>query len=278
MYLQASFSSVSSFDYLLSQQPHHYQHHHSVHQQQTQQPQQINIIPIHPNLDSYTEQSLFSPSDLPSVSSSSAPIATGISEVSADLEGSSYLEQTAQHSNSSSDTLVELSEHSSGNFQGSTGSLNTFKEEAISIADQDQDLLFETSSTEELGLLSLRSNSDPTLAANTRLQQPQLLTAPRPSTSVDVAGTSTLPSFQETYPVKFNQLATFGLKMDEDCYNIASPHQHQSVTVYHHGHHQNLHHSHYEFPQHAASSQYMTPGVGFYANPPNYEHNQPVSF
>ena len=106
--------------------------------------------------------------------------------------------------------------------------------------EQEQDLIFETSSTEELGLLSLRSSSDPTLA-NTSRQPVESSPAAgvniqRPQTSADLLDTNPiLPSFQDTYPIKYNQLADFGLKMDEDCFNVAG--HTTGVANYQQGHH-----------------------------------------
>ncbi|XP_062547708.1 probable nuclear hormone receptor HR38 isoform X2 [Armigeres subalbatus] len=305
----SSFSSVSSFDYLLSQQQNHpEQPYHQLgafgsSQQQSQQQhqeaehQQLSpgLLPAssHHQLDKFVE--LFG-------ASQSQPAEEVISS-------ESYLDQT-QHSNSSSDTLVGLEENPS-TFGGSNDSIPTailkatYKEEALTdlqdpftagpsraqTTDPDQDLLLETSSTEELGLLTLRSSSDPVLASSSRQPQPphsQLLhqqsqrTGPRPITSTEVhsgsAASSLLPSFQETYPIKYNQLASFGLKMDEDCFKIAvSPH-HQSVGYGHHnyGHHTAVHQTHYEFPQHTAapSTQYSNPSPsgGFYPAPAYEQH------
>ncbi|KFB45555.1 AGAP008334-PA-like protein [Anopheles sinensis] len=208
-----------------------------------------------------------------------------------------------QHSNSSSDTLVGL-EDTPSTFGGSSDSIPTailkasYKEElpspfsagpstrAPTTEPPDTDLLFESSSTEELGLLSLRSSSDPVLASSARIpqalvqataaqqqqqqqqqqhqqQQQQIpslqVQCPDPSGQQLVGGGSAasagLPSFQETYPIKYNQLASYGLKMDDDCFKMAtSPHHHQAVTaayahhgnVYGHGHqHHNPHHHHH---------------------------------
>uniref|UniRef100_A0A182MU39 Nuclear receptor subfamily 4 group A member 2 n=1 Tax=Anopheles culicifacies TaxID=139723 RepID=A0A182MU39_9DIPT len=143
----------------------------------------------------------------------------------------------------------------------------------------DADLLFESSSTEELGLLTLRSSSDPVLASSARLPQAivhaqSAVGQLRPSTSaagpsgvdpaavaaataaaaaaVAAGNTSLLPSFQETYQIKYNQLASYGLKMDDDCFKMAtSPHHHQAVTAAY-AHHGNVYghgHQHHHHPQ-----------------------------
>lgn len=117
------------------------------------------------------------------------------------------------------------------------------------ISEQDQDILFESSSSDELAILSLRSNSDPQISNHSNLSTAD--------------ANPILPSFQETYQIKNDQLEDLGLKMDEDCYNVASPHQ--SVTAFHHPH--NLHQSilqenGYGFQQHT-ESQYM-PSNNFY--------------
>lgn len=130
---------------------------------------------------------------------------------------------------------------------------------------EDQELLFETSSTEELGLLSLRSSSDPILATTSRqassVFQP-IAQRTQASSDLSLCPSSILPSFQDTYQIKSSQLESLGLKMDEDCYNVAA--QHQSVAVFHNQHsmHHNMHGHGYGFQQHT-ESQYM-PSNTFY--------------
>lgn len=247
--LQATFSSVSpSFDYLLSQQQSTFPQHYQQQQQQTHQ-------------DSYSDF-LLSPNQ---------------------PHRATYLEAQARHSNSSSDTLVGIEEEASNILQPP---ITRFKEEApflceshtptpaTSASEHEQDCLFESSSSEELGLLSLRSSSDPVLSANSR--QAALQNVQRPQTSVDLSGINPiLPSFQETYQIKYSQLANFGLKMDEDCFNAAA--QHQSIAAYHHHPHphQALHPGHgYGFQQHP-ESQYIQSG-SFYTQP--YEGHSLVSY
>lgn len=62
--------------------------------------------------------------------------------------------------------------------------------------------------------------------------------------------------------------------MDEDCYNIASPH-HPGVSTYHIGHHLAAYHTE-QFSEYQPSgvSQFVTPSSGFYP----YEHYGGVSF
>ncbi|XP_019931953.2 probable nuclear hormone receptor HR38 isoform X3 [Aedes albopictus] len=310
----SSFSSVSSFDYLLSQQQNHPEQ--SYHQLGAFGPSQQQ--PLQQHQESPHQQ--LSPGLLPSSSqhqldkfvelfssSQSQPAEEPISS-------ESYLDQT-QHSNSSSDTLVGLEENPS--FGGSNDSIPTailkatYKQETLTdlqdpfstgtsrsqTTEPEQDLLLETSSTEELGLLTLRSSSDPVLASSARQQPqpphpPQLIQqqvprpGPRQISSTEVpsgsAASSLLPSFQETYPIKYNQLASFGLKMDEDCFKIAASPHHQSVGYGHHsyGHHTAVHQTHYEFPQHttAPPTQYSNPSPGgsFYPTPA-YEQHAAVS-
>lgn len=206
--IQSSFTSASpSLDYLLLQQ-------------QQQQEELIN----------QQQQSLHN-------------LETSFSDIlfSQNQQGREFLEHQAQHSNSSSDTLVGIEEEQSSDLLIPT--ITSFKEEPTfstnphtptnpRSVEHEHDIIFETSSTEELGLLSLRSSSDPTLS-NTASRQPleEAVNIQRPQTSVDPI----LPSFQETYPVKYNTLADFGLKMDEDCFNVGA--HSSNVAAYPHAQH-----------------------------------------
>jgi nuclear receptor subfamily 4 group A member 2 len=225
------------------------------------------------NLETFPD--LFSPS--PSEDPSNPPQSVGESTAPADL----YLDQQDQHSNSSSDTLVDTRAESIGETL-----LSSFKEETFTKLPEElpststtpgdkDDLLFDTSSNEELGYLSYRSSSDPSLASTSR--QP-ILPQARSSTTAPTLpeASSTLPSFQETYPIKYSQLANFGLKMDEDCFNMGSSQLQQGGTAaaYHTTHHQNLHHSQYDFQQHG-QVHYGSGGGVFYT--PSYEPHSMVS-
>ncbi|XP_055550100.1 probable nuclear hormone receptor HR38 isoform X3 [Wyeomyia smithii] len=309
----SSFSSVSSFDYLLSQQQNHpEQSYHQLgtfsgptHQQQSQPQEQqqlsSDLLPTGNPIDKFVEFFGSSQAQTAAESISTEP----------------YLDQ-AQHSNSSSDTLVGLEEAPSAFGESSdsiptallkaAGNLTELRDpfsvspSRTQPAEVEQDLLLETSSTEELGLLTLRSSSDPVLASSARQQQPQhqhqliqsqqqqphpLRTAgpPRQLRSADIAGTSStnpiLPSFQETYPIKYNQLASFGLKMDEDCFKIAASPHHQNVSYGHHGygHHAAVQQPHYEFQPHntAPTAQYTNPTSGGTFYSPTYDQHAPVS-
>lgn len=197
-FLQSSFTSVSpsSLDYLLQQQ-------------QQQQEELIN----------HQQQSL-------------QHLESSFTDIlfSQNQQERAFIEQQAQHSNSSSDTLVGIEEETSQDLL--TPTITHFKEEPPflhtnphtptnpqSVGEQESDLIFETSSTEELGLLSLRSSSDPTLA-NTS-QRPSASEI-RSAAELQLDANSLLPSFSDTYSIKYN-LSDFGLKMDEDCcFNVAS--------------------------------------------------------
>ncbi|XP_055600540.1 probable nuclear hormone receptor HR38 isoform X2 [Uranotaenia lowii] len=298
----SSFSSISSFDYLLSQQQNHpEQSYHQLdnfgppHDQQptSQQHHQLvsGLLSSTHQLDKFAE--LF---ESPQAHTPAESVST-----------ESYLDQT-QHSNSSSDTLVGLEDNHTS-FGGSTDSIPTallkvepsltdlpdpFSTPGPSrsqTTEPDQDLILETSSTEELGLLSLRSSSDPVLASSARhpqLQQnplqlihQQSRTGPRPNPSTEEPSGSglsvILPSFQETYPIKYNQLASFGLKMDEDCFKIAASPHHQTVGYGHHsyGHHGAVHQGHYEYTQHAAAptAHFANPSSGGTFYTPSYEQH-----
>jgi hypothetical protein len=160
----------------------------------------------------------------------------------------SFHDQQTQHSNSSSsDTLVGIEEEQSSDLLLPT--ITHFKEEPAfsstnphtpinpQSVEQEHDLVFESSSSEELGLLSLRSRSDPTLSnvavVSGQQQQPtsmdESIDIPCSQASVDLDPNNLLPSFQDTYQIKYNQLADFGLKMDEECYNVVGAHS-SSVT------------------------------------------------
>lgn len=157
-------------------------------------------------------------------------------------------------------------------------------------SEQEKKLFFDRSSTENLGLLTLRSNSDPTIALHSlqqarqqqQLQQqqqqhsagltdisqnvPSQTNQPTPSAAAAIAESS-LPSFQDIYPIKYNQLETFGLKMDEDCYNLAQTHHHANIN-YHHGHghqHHAMHQEHFEYQQNP--QQFMSPNFYPYDQP-----------
>lgn len=182
--------------------------------------------------------------------------------------GRSFIDHQTHHSNSSSDTLVGIEEEQSSNLLAPP--ITHFKEEPLFLTnphtptnprsvEQEQDLIFESSSTEELGLLSLRSSSDPTLS-NTSRQPLETSNIQRPQTSANVLDVNPiLPSFQDTYQIKYNQLADFGLKMDEDCFNAGGVHA-SSVATFNHpqGHH---HQAPYGFHSQA---EYVQNAAGFY--------------
>lgn len=194
--------------------------------------------------------------------------------------GRAFLDHQTQHSNSSSDTLVGIEEEQSSDLLIPT--ITSFKEEPAFATnphtptnprsvEQEQDLIFETSSTEELGLLSLRSSSDPTLA-NTASQPPHdehSANIRRPQTAADLDPNPILPSFQETYPIKYNQLADFGLKMDEDCFNVVGAH---SANIAAYQQQQAQHPGAYGFPTH---SEYLQNVGSFYQH--HYESHSLVS-
>ncbi|CAO1317440.1 unnamed protein product [Diamesa serratosioi] len=235
---QTSFSSVSpsSYDFFLSQ-----------HQQQQQD--QLNLLEHHHSQNQHNLQSF-----------------SGIAY------SPSYLDHQAQHSSSSSDTLVGIEEdEQTSNILSPT--ITQFKKEPGFSSNpntptnpsrsDNEDILFETSSTEELGLLNLRSTSDPSLSTNSR--QTISTNLQRPQASSDLQENSPiLPSFQEIYPnIKYSQLADFGLKMDEDCFNIATAHP-QSVAAFHQQHQQ----------AHNQGIHQGTPSYGFQAhNEPQYVQN-----
>lgn len=263
VYFQTSFSSVSpsSYDFFLSQ-----------HQQQQQD--QLNLLEHHHSQSQHNIQSF------PGIGYSS------------NHQANSYLDQQAQHSSSSSDTLVGIEEdEQTSNLLLPT--ITQFKKEPgyssnpntptnLSRSDN-EDILFETSSTEELGLLNLRSSSDSSLSTNSR-QTNVSTNLQRPQASSDLLDNNPiLPSFQEIYPnIKYSQLADFGLKMDEDCFNIATAHP-QNVAAFHQQHQQAhnqgiLHQgnpSSYGFQAHN-EPQYVQNTGSFYSQP--FDSRGMVSF
>lgn len=177
-----------------------------------------------------------------------------------------FLEST-QHSNSSSDTLVGLEEEQSNllappiiHFKQENPFLSDSHTPTPGTSELNQDLHFETSSTEELGLLSLRSSSDPILATTSRQSssvfQP-IAQRTQASSDLSLCPSSILPSFQDTYQIKSSQLESLGLKMDEDCFNVAA--QHQSVAAFHNQQsmHHNMHGHGYGFQQ-QSEAQFMS--------------------
>lgn len=273
--MQNLFSSVSSFDPLsLSTQPQSQEdstsQQHQQQQQQHQQQQQQYFSESNNNLD-FVSDILFGQQQHPSTADTQNPINYNFPETS----------RLVEHSNSSSETLVgntDTSSHFGSNDSIPNSLTHPYQHQqsqiqSLGASEQNKKLFFDRTTSEDLGLLTLRSNSDPTIALHSlqqaRLQQQQSLgltdisqNIPVPSQSNHQQITaaelleSTLPSFQETYPIKYNQLETFGLKMDEDCYNMAQAHQ--GNIGYHHGHqHHVMHQDQYDYQQN--HSQFMAP-------------------
>lgn len=220
-----------------------------------------------------------------------------------------------EHSNSSSETLIGNTDNSS--HFGSNDSIPNSLALPYSLqqpiqahhpvdSNQTKKLFFDRDS-EDLNLLTLRSNSDPTIALHSlqraRLQQqhnigltdisqnapvpvPVQVQVPLQSQANQASAAaaaaalleSTLPSFQETYPIKYsNQLETFGLKMDEDCYMAQN---HQATINYHHGHghqHHVMHQEHFEYQQNPAA-QFMAQNFYSYEQQQQQQQQQMVSF
>lgn len=149
------------------------------------------------------------------------------------------------------------------------------------------DNLFDQVSVADLGPLTLRSASDPMLSAHVlqataaaaRIETRSTPLAkvpesgpfqpgggPRPTTQLTTLGEdleSVLPSFEETYSIKYNQhLASLGLKMDEECFAAGSTATNQQQYHQFHGpqqqqaHHPiHPHHGHHHLPPHLHSQQ-----------------------
>lgn len=145
---------------------------------------------------------------------------------------------------------------------------DNYRSSASSTTPTSIDDFIERSSTsaEDIGILSLRSSSDPVIALHCLESRQQALREEASASQLDEQNLahSSLPSFQETYSIKYNQLSSLGLKMDEDCYNVASPH-HPGVATYHHGHGhhpQTYHQDQYDYQQ--SNVQFATPNQTFY--------------
>lgn len=186
------------------------------------------------------------------------------------------------HSNSSTDTLVASTENTAHHFGSNdsiaSSSLSFGHQQSAQVQSIDSDTakkhFYDRSTPEDLGLLTLRSNSDPTIALHSlhqsrahqqpqqQPQQPipnvaltdisqnvpvQSQSQSHPTNAISIPDSS-LPSFQDIYQIKYNQLETFGLKMDEDCYHMAQPQQ-NNMAYHHHGHGHNQPHPHQQPPQ-----------------------------
>lgn len=212
----------------------HQQHHHHHHHHQSQQPQESHST-YSLNTNRLTVQSL--------------------------------------HSNSSSETLIgNNSQFGSTDNITSNTILSPYREDnyrssASSTTPTSIDDFLERSSTsaEDIGILSLRSSSDPVIALHC-LESRQAVREELTASQLDEQNLahSSLPSFQETYSIKYNQLSSLGLKMDEDCYNVASPH-HPGVATYHHGHghHPQTYHQEHQY-DYQTNVQFATPNTTFY--------------
>lgn len=228
----------------------------------------------------------------------------------------------AEHSNSSNETLVGTAETTASHFGSNdsipgslihqqrqsyhsqqTASIVPPQPPPTTIGDQDKKIFFDRTSSEDLGLLTLRSSSDPTISLNC-LQSRQQPTQPQPQSSdsalTDISQNlqtpsaqstsqlaanaanlldpqSILPSFQETYSIKYNQLASFGLKMDEECYNIAAAQHHADINYHAHGHgHAHAHGHQHTHMQHPHQYDYQ-PNTSQFASPSFYPYEQQQS-
>lgn len=285
---QASFSSGSSYDlHSSSQQPL---------QPQQQQQSQPYFLDSTGNLDIFSDISFGSSHSAHTSQLHHLSLSQSQPHASSDYTFSLQSARSAvDHSNSSSETLVGNIETGShfGSDDSIPGSLiSPFHQESqvhpiTPVAEQEKKLFFDRSTSEELGLSALRSNSDPTIAlhslqsrqqhssvaltdishsihsASHHQQQPPPQPQPPqpqpPQQAVNLLDPqSTLPSFQETYSIKYNQLASFGLKMDEECYNIAAAQHHAAMSYQHgHGHQHAMAPEHYEYQPNP--SQFISP-------------------
>ncbi|KAG4079417.1 hypothetical protein HA402_008109 [Bradysia odoriphaga] len=252
---QASFSSISSFDLSPSSQQHQYCFDSSTFGSQ--------------NLDLFPEI-VFTQQQQQQQHQSQQQPQTSHSSYSLDTN---RLTVQSLHSNSSSETLIGNNSQfgSTDNITANT-ILSPYREDqyrssASSTTPTSIDDFLDRSSTsaEDIGILSLRSSSDPVIALHC-LESRQAVREELTSSQSDEQNLahSSLPSFQETYSIKYNQLSSLGLKMDEDCYNVASPH-HPGVATYHHGHghHPQTYHQDHQY-DYQTNVQFATPNTAFY--------------
>uniref|UniRef100_A0A1A9WLX4 Nuclear receptor subfamily 4 group A member 2 n=1 Tax=Glossina brevipalpis TaxID=37001 RepID=A0A1A9WLX4_9MUSC len=153
-----------------------------------------------------------------------------------------------------------------------------------SSSEQDNPLCFDRSTPQELGLLSLRSSSDPAIALHA-VQERQVVPNPSQTNTIlgparlavandalisPLTGPLSLPSFQETYSLKYGTSSTssaistdLSLKMDEDCYpltvttsneGIGGPALNQQHNHPQHHHHHHSHHHHHQQQHHMQQS------------------------
>lgn len=298
--MQASFSSLSSFDFASSQPNYHQQQHQQLphhHQQQTNQQQHQH----QPNLQQHQESQNYS-YDSPGLDLLPDIIFTQSSYGSSDHDAAhtsnaDYIRQS-HHSNSSNETLIggtsNLGSTENISVSGDISAIEPLQQFKQEYYTPSTDRHIETSAnfvsnnttspadyferSEDIGLLSLRSSSDPTIALHCFQSRQQALRASEASANVPISDQSaaaaaaaallhsSLPSFQETYSIKYNQLSSLGLTMDDDCYNVASPHHQTAGSNYHHGHgHHPAAFSQEHFNEYQQQSgPFMNPNSGFY--------------
>lgn len=294
--LQASFSSLSSFDFTSSQPNYHQQnqqlpHQHQVNQQQHQQQPHLQQLQESQNY-SYESSSL---DLLPDIFTQSS---YGSSDHAANASNADYVRQS-HHSNSSNETLIggasNLGSTENISVAGDISAIEPLQQFKQEYYTPSTDRRNETSAnfvsnnttstadyferSEDIGLLSLRSSSDPTIALHCFQSRQQALRTSEASANVSISSSdqsaaaaaaallhSSLPSFQETYSIKYNQLSSLGLTMDDDCYNVASPHHQTAGSNYHHGHgHHPTAFSQEHFNEYQQQSgPFMNPNSGFY--------------
>ncbi|KAJ6646680.1 putative nuclear hormone receptor HR38, partial [Pseudolycoriella hygida] len=242
---QASFNSVSSFDLSSSSQQHQYCFDPSTFGSQNLDLFPEIVFPQQQSQQPQTSQSTY-------------------------LLDTNRLTVQSLHSNSSSETLIgNNSQFGSADNVASNSILSPYRDEnyrssaSSTTPTSIDDFIDRTSSSgENIGILTLRSSSDPVISLHCLESRQREEAAASQSDEQNLAHSS-LPSFQETYSIKYNQLSSLGLKMDEDCYNVASPH-HSAATYHHgHGHHpQAFHQDQYDY-QHS-NVQFATPNTAFY--------------
>ncbi|XP_055843678.1 probable nuclear hormone receptor HR38 isoform X2 [Episyrphus balteatus] len=257
----SSFSSLSPFDNFSSQQSHlspsDHHHHHHHHHNNSNQPSEAQLI------DSTFGQisDLFFPADSNNSLLSSCVDTQAQAETLGGGFGGSPQDLQGLHKQQFSPTSETLLGSGAEDITSSIENIAKLscptREKRLSSIPEQQalspdSLCFDRTTPQEIGLLSLRSSSDPAIAlhsleeravavqASESLEPLALLSTPPPLAQLTCG--SSLPSFQETYSLKYNPMPNLSLKMDEDCFNITTaashPPSNNHHNIHHHHHHQ----------------------------------------
>ncbi|XP_037958931.1 probable nuclear hormone receptor HR38 [Teleopsis dalmanni] len=282
----SSFSSLSPFDNFSTQQSnnqhHHLNQHNQIHSNNLKQEGQqllANEEQLIGNLTGTSvEQTELIDHTFHQLSDLFFPTDSNQSLLSPSLDQHpNYAEpntqQTLQELHSSCETLIGSNEDITSSIENLT-TLTCLRDKRLSSipeqhtistpsSEQEHSLCFDRTTSQEIGLLTLRSSSDPAIALHTlkehqALQQQAQLhngrTGLEPLIS-PISGPlscgSSLPSFEETYSLKYNSTAanspthntTLNLKMNDDCFQLSTTAEQQQQ------HHQQHHVQHHQVTQ-----------------------------